>query len=106
MCVLAGRRLWEDAGGVILRLERVGTCGTVAVSGPGVLAGGHGVCTEDSRSFRVKGMNDQYVKRDHNSGSLIDQLPAVFVVNIPKTHCIKSHLTHWSMICSIFFQCT
>lgn len=41
----------------MLRLESEGTCGTVSVSGPEVLTGGHSVCPEES-SFIVKGMND------------------------------------------------
>lgn len=50
--VLAWGRLWEDAGGVMLRLETEKTCRAVSISGLGVLAGRHGVCAEDSRDFR------------------------------------------------------
>lgn len=42
--VLTWRGLWEDAGGVMLRLEDVGMCRTVGASGPRVRIGRHSVC--------------------------------------------------------------
>lgn len=64
MCVLTWGRLWEDAGGVMLWLERVGPCRTVGVSGLVVLAGGHSVCTGEGKSLQLKKMSHHYVKCD------------------------------------------
>lgn len=63
VCVLTWGRLWQDAGGVMLWLERVGMCRTVAVSGLVVLAGGHSVCTgEGKKKKRVIIMINAIVK--------------------------------------------